>query len=162
MNQDTQTFMNLVLNNADPKLMVIDIAAHEQRMTEHRAARDKAQPPKPQPARVEYNQLRQQLYDLQQHAKHTEDYCNTQVAEVKLLERRIDDVLKLKKSAVEEGNLRGERNYENQIQMLETTLFDAKKELTRATVQSGRAGRGLKAFAGRQRIEELKAELGIA
>jgi len=113
---------------------------------------------KPSEPRKEYNQLRKELFAAQEWSKHTEVYCNSTAGAVRLLEQRITDLLKQKKDA----NPLAERSLENGIQLLETQLFDMKIELNRATLQSGRAGRGLKAFAGHERIAELKAELGIA
>lgn len=113
---------------------------------------------KVEPVRVQYNTLRKQLFDLQEWAKHAEIYCNSKAGEVKQLERRITDIIKQKKAAVD--NPRAERNFEHQIQLLETELLDAEKEFKRAKIQSGNAARGLKAFDGHQRIKELKKELG--
>jgi hypothetical protein len=107
--------------------------------------------------RAEYNKLRKELFDAQEWAKHAEIYANDKAGVVKLLEQRINDLIKQKKAAVD--NPLAERNCEHQIQLLETELLDAKAEFNRAKVQSGNAARGLKNFSGHQRIAELKAEL---
>ena len=160
MDQDQKTFMGLVLNHGDPTIMVVDFEDLAKRQAVRLAARDVAQPPKLQPARAEYNQLRKELFTAQEWAKNAEIYCNDRAGTVKLLERRITDLLKEKKAAVDSPL--AERNFENQIQLLETELLDAKTEFNRARHQSNNAGRGLKAFGGHERIAELKAELGIA
>ena len=160
MEHDQKTFMNLVLNNGDPDLMVVDFEDLAKRQAERLAARDIAQPPKPQPARAEYNQLRKELFAAQEWAKNAEIYCNDRAGTVKLLEQRITDLLKQKKAAIDSPL--AERNFENQIQLLETELLDAKTEFNRARHQSNYAARGLKAFGGHERIAELKLDLGIA
>jgi hypothetical protein len=160
MEQDQKTFMNLVLNNGDANLMVVDFEDLAKRQAVRLAARDIAQPLKSQPARVEYNQLRKELFASQEFAKNAEIYANGCACTVKLLEQRITELLKQKKAAVDSPL--AERNFENQIQLLETELLDAKTEFNRARHQSNNAGRGLKAFGGHERIAELKAELGIA
>jgi len=136
-----------------------DITSIEQGQAARRKAMDIINS-KPEPARIEYNRLRKQLYDLQQEAKNTEIYANTAAGAVRLLETRINDLLKRKKSATEANLLGEERTCEHQIQQLETELLDVKTEFNRAVLQSARAGRALKAFDGHQRIRELKKELG--
>lgn len=137
----------------------MDLAHVEQTQAALRAARDKANPPKPEPVRVEYNRLRKQLFDLQQHAKNMEIYCNEQAGKVKLFEQRITDLLKQKKAVAD--NPLHERFCEHQIQTLETELLDAKTEFNRAKNQNSNAARGLRAFDGHARIAELKKELGL-
>ena len=142
----------------DPKLITVDFAAHEKRMAEHRKEREKANPPKPEPVRVEYNRLRQRFFDLQQQAKNAEVFCNNKADAVKGLEQRITELLKQKKQADADGHLGQERVCEHQIQLLETELVDAKDEFIKAKHWSTQAARALKAFTSDSsaRIEELK------
>ena len=142
-----------------PQDFVIDIEKVEEAGKKMRAARDAANPPKPEPARAEYNRLRQQLFDAQRWAKDAEIYCNDQAGNVRLLEQRINDLLKKKKQAIAEGKLGDERICEHQLQLMETELIDAKQEFHRATRQSAQAARALKAFDDHERIAELKKQL---
>lgn len=141
----------------DPSLITINLAEHSQRMAQLRAERDAAEPP---PGKVdlhkEYNQLRQKLFDLKQDTKCFEIRTNEAAGRIRIVEERINDVLKLKKGAAEMGNLRGERNYEQSIQRLETELGDAEQEFEKNKRWSGQAARALKEFDGHARIEELK------
>ena len=139
----------------NPEALNKQLAASAKERAALNAKNDAARPSEP---RKEYNQLRKELFTAQEWAKNAEIYCNDRAGTVKLLEQRITDLLIKKKGA----NPLEERNYEHQIQLLETELFDAKTELNRAALQSSRAGRGLKAFSGHARIAELKLELGIA
>jgi len=133
----------------------------EQRQKELRAVRHKAHVDShpPVPLRPEYNRLRKELFDLQQHAKHTEIYSNEQAGRVEVIESRITDLLKQKKAAVGAGHLGQERFCEHNIQLLETELIDVRVEFNRARNQSTFAARGLKAFDGYARIAELQKEL---
>ena len=126
-----------------------------------RDARELANPPKPLPAQVEYNRLLHRLYNLTEDAKNTDIYANNQAGNVKGIEERLDNQLKKKKTAAANGNLRGERYLEYGIGQLETELFEAKKELKRATNNSAFAARALKEFDGHPRLKELKKELAL-
>jgi hypothetical protein len=133
----------------------------EQRAKEMRVARDAANPPKVEPAGVELNRLRKELFDLQQWAKYAEIHCNNVAGTVKGLEQRLTEVLKHKKIASDAGNLLAERNYEHSASLLESELVDAKEEFTRAKKQSSNNARALREFDGQARIAELKKELGL-
>jgi len=147
-----------VLLERDPNIFTINITEHEQRMKEMRAKRDAAAPaPGQADLRKEYNQLRQRLFDLEQNAKTFEIRTNEAAGKVRLLEQRINDLLKLKKEAAEAGNLRGERTYERGIQSLETELLDAQEEFRKNKHWSNQAARALRDFDGHDRIAELKA-----
>ena len=111
---------------------------------------------KAEPAQVEYNQLRQKLFDLKQNTKCFEVRTNEAAGKIRNIEQRINDVLKLKKGAAEMGNLRGERNYEQSIQRLETELGDAEQEFEKNKRWNGQVARALKEFDGHARIETLK------
>jgi hypothetical protein len=147
----------------DPKLMTVDLAKVEAFGAQVRAVRDKANPAFAgkgiEPARAEYNQLRQKLFDLKQDAKCFEIRTNEAAGRIKLLEGRINEALKLKKAASEADNFRGERTYEHQVASLETELADAQEEFNKNKHWSGQAARALKAFDAHARIEELKAVL---
>ena len=123
-------------------------------------AKNDASKPKPD-LRKEYNQLRKQLFDLQQYAKGAETYANNKAGEVKHRESLINDLLKQKKEAIASGNLGQERFLEHQIVLIETELIDAKIEFNRAKHQSSNAARGLKAFDGHERIAELAKILAV-
>ena len=144
---------------ADPKTLTLNLAEVDARQAKLRAEREKNAPPVNIDLRKEFNQLRQRLFELQQNAKTYETRCNDAAATVRLLEHRITEALKLKKDAVEAGNLRGERMYEHQVQMLETELTDTKQEFEQYKRYSGMAARALKSFDGHARIEELKLVL---
>ena len=144
---------------ADPKLMTVDLEQLGKMHKDTVAQRETLNPPQPEPARQEYNRLRQQLYNLQQQAKNAEVYCNNKADEVRGLEQRINDVLKRKKQAVAEGHLGQERLCEHQLQQLERELPDAKDEATKAKHWGAQAARALKAFDGHARISELVKEL---
>ena len=146
---------------ADPKLMTVDFDDLSKRHQKLVADRETLNPPKPEPVRVEYNRLRQSLYDLQQQAKNAEVFCNNKADGVKGLEQRINDILRKKKQAIAKDHLGDERNCEHQLQQLETELIDAKVEFTQAKHWSTQAGCALKAFDGQERIAELKKELAL-
>jgi hypothetical protein len=116
---------------------------------------------KPTDLRKTYNDLRKQLYDLQQQAKHTEIFCNNKAGDVKHFEERIAILLRDKKKADEAGELGHARMLEHQIVNLETEVLDAKKEFDRAKKQSTYATRALKAFTGHEAIAELKKQLAL-
>lgn len=143
----------------DPKLITIDFAAHDKHATKIRAERDKANPPKPEPAQQELNKLRHQLFSLQEEMKNTEIYANDKACDVELLEQRLAEALKKKKAYAEAGNLLAERSGEHTVRLLESELVDAKRELTFAKKRSVNATRALRAFDGHGRIAELKAQI---
>jgi hypothetical protein len=149
-----------VMLEKDPHIFDIDFAKHEQTMKELRAKRAAATPP-PGKADLhkEYNQLRQTLFNLKQDAKCYEQRTNDAAGKVRILEQRISDLIKLKKDAAAENNLRGERTYEKGIQGVESELLDAQEEFEKNKRYSGQAARALKAFDGHARIEELKCVL---
>lgn len=141
----------------DPKLITVDLDDLSKRHKETVAQRVKDTPP-PEKADLhrEYNQLRQKLFDLKQNAKCFETRTNESAGQIRLLEQRINDAIKLKKAAVAEGNGRGERTYEAAIQRLESELTTAQEEFFQNKNWNTQAARALKAFDGHARIEELK------
>lgn len=143
----------------DPKLITIDLSEVTKRVNAHNRAMEKLNPPKPEPVRVEYNRLRQRFFDLQQQAKGTEINCNEKAGVVHLLEQRINDLLRQKKTAIDQGNLGQERACEHKIQLLETELVTAKEDFTIAKHRSSKAARALREFDGDERIAELKKQL---
>jgi len=143
----------------DPKLITIDIAAHEERMKQMRAERDAANPPKQEGPQEELRKLRRELYNVTERAKSTETYCNNLAGNVKLLEERINTALKLKKVAADEGNLRGERTYEHAVQRLEDERNDAELQFQRARKVSAEAATALKEWPHRERVKELETSL---
>lgn len=141
----------------DQKLMTVNFddlgKQHKQRI----ADREKhIPPPTKADLQKEYNQLRQRLFDLRQTAQALEIRTNDAAGNVVLLEQRINDVIKLKKAAVAEGNGRGERSAEQSIQRLEKELVDEQEEHKKNQNWSAQAARALKAFDGHARIAELK------
>jgi hypothetical protein len=144
----------------DPTVLTVDFNKVEEAAKKARATRDAAAPPPDKKdLHKEYNRLRQQLFDLKQNAKCFEVRANDAAGNIKLFEQRIDDLLKLKKAAIDAGNLRGERFYEHGIQQLEIELVDAKEDYAKNQRWSAQAARTLKAFDGHGRIAELKALL---
>ncbi len=111
--------------------------------------------------RKEYNQLRETLYNLQQNAKNTEIFYNTCADKVRAFEQRINDLLTRKKAAILANELGNERSLENQVQLIETELIDAKEEFAWSARRSTEAARALKAFDQHERIAELQKELGL-
>lgn len=151
-------------NAADPEkareLMEFDPEQFEQSMAKMRVKRDAEAPPKgKEDLRTEYNQLRQQLFNLQQNAKAYEIRTNEAAGKIRLIEQRINEALKQKKAAGDAGNLRGERTYEVAVQRLETELLDAQETFNKNKTWSGQAARALKDFNQHGRIAELKALL---
>jgi hypothetical protein len=96
------------------------------------------------------------LFDLKQNAKCYEQRANDAAGNIRLIEQRINDAIKEKKTAAEVDNLRGERTYEQAIQRLEAELADAQEQFDKNKRWSGQAARALKSFDGHARIEELK------
>jgi hypothetical protein len=162
MKPESQNFLNLVLRatDTDPSIMTIDIAANEKKAAERRATMEKLNPPAKIAPKVEYNRLVSQLYILRENAKACEVNVNNIAGEVRLLEERITALLQEKKRHAEAGNLRGERTYEHQVELLEDDLAVAQTRLQGARSQNTGAARALKAFDGHQRLAELKKELG--
>ena len=144
----------------DPTVLTVDFNKVEEAAKKMRAKRDAAAPPPgKEDLHKEYNQLRQQFFNLRQNAKCFEVRTLDAAAKVRLLEVRINETLKLKKDAAEAGNLRGEYTYEHQVQMLDAELVDAQEDFENNKRWSGQAGRALKAFDGHGRLAELKALL---
>lgn len=145
---------------ADPKLMTVDFddltRKHKQRIADRE---QHTPPPGKEDLHKEYNQLRQTLFNLKQDAKCFEIRTNDAAGNVRLVEQRISDALKLKKAASAEGNLRGERSAEQAIQRLETELVNAQEAFTKNRNWNTQAARALKAFDGHARIEELRLAL---
>ena len=158
---ESRNYLNLINKVADPSVMVIDIAANEKKAAERRAEMNKANPPAQIAPKAEYNQLISQLWTLKENARACETNVNNWAGSVRGLEGRIDLLLKEKKRCAEAGNLRGERTYENQVNILEDELVDANIKLQGARSQHTGAIRALKAFNGHERIAELKKELGL-
>src|ERR1700752_5060890 len=84
----------------DPKLITVDFADLDKKAADNRAEAAKLNPPQLEPARIEYNRLRQRLYDLQQAAKNAEVFCNNKADAVRGLEQRINVLLTKKKQAI--------------------------------------------------------------
>jgi hypothetical protein len=120
-----------------------------------RAARDGSDKPENECAK-----LRRELYVLTERAKNTEIYTNNMAGEVKLLQQRIEEQLKLKKDAALAGNLRGERLYEDGVQRLERELVNVEKEFQRARRVSAGAAIALKDWPHRERVQELEKLVG--
>jgi hypothetical protein len=164
MNQEQQNFLGLLSKTMpkDPTITTIDIAANEKKAAAFRKAQDKANPVEPVPAKVELARLRSQLFKLQETAKSLEVKVNNEAGNVMLFESNIKKLLVAKKTAEAAGNLLGARNYEHQIQLLETELADAQARLVNERRYNGAAVRELLAFKKEfgPRIEELTKEVG--
>jgi hypothetical protein len=143
----------------DPKLITIDLAAHEQRMTQLRAERD-AQPVRSEGPAEELRKLRNQFFCLTERAKSTETYCNTRADEVKLRQQWLTEAINKKKVAVSSGNAIAERHCEHSLARLEDELADMEKQFTRAQRVSAGAAHDLKEWPHRERIEELQKIVG--
>jgi hypothetical protein len=139
-------------------VMVVDFAQIETAQKERRATMEQLNPPHSD-HRKEYNQLKQKLFELKQDAKAYEIRTNEAAGQVRLVEQRINEALKLKKAAVADGNLRGERTYEHAIQSLEAELVDAQEQFEKNKRLNAQAARALKAFDGHARMAELKKQL---
>jgi len=161
MKQEQQNFLNLINKTADPSIMAIDIEGNEKKQAARRAEMDKLNPPAKIAPKIEYNQLQSRLFALNQDCKAFAVRVNQWAGAIHQLEGRIADLLKHKKKAAEEGNVRGERSYEHQVELLEDELADANIKLQGALSQNAGAIRALKAFNGHERIKELKKELGL-
>jgi hypothetical protein len=147
----------------DPKLLTIDLAAHEQRMTEHRAEMAKLNPPKPEGPAKELARLRRELFVLEQRAKNTETYCNNKAGEVRLLEEQLTDAINRKKMAVAAGNAIAERNHEHSITRLEGEKAGVEKEFHRARRVSADTAHTLKEWqtVNDARLVELQKIVGV-
>lgn len=143
----------------DPKLITINLAEHEQRMTEHRAKMEELNPPKIEPAEKELRRLRRELFVIEENAKHLEIYTNNIAGTVKLLDERINIALKEKKAYAANGNDLAERGCEHTIQRLERERAEAEKEFQRARRNSAAAAAHLRAFPHHERIAELTKSL---
>lgn len=137
---------------------VAHVEAHGKKF---RAERDAADPPKPEPIRVELNRLRGQLFDLKQHAKNTEIRVNNTSGNIKLFEQRITEMLKEKNNQDEAGNLRGVRSAEHGIQLLENELADARDRLAKELRDNSHAARALREWKTNNdaRLKELQKEV---
>ena len=145
----------------NPDLMKFDVEQFEEDQQKHRAAMNAANPPKIEPVRVEFNRLRGQLFDHQQHAKAMEIRVNNEAGNVHEFERRITAVLKLKKEHEDAGNLLGARSYEHQAQQLENELADARDRLVKDQRYNAAAARGLREWQQEHgpRLKELQKEV---
>jgi len=125
-----------------------------------RKAALKANPPEAVPARVEYNAVRKQLYDLTEHAKNCEIRLNNEAGNVSHFLTLISDLLKKKKAAITDNRLGDERFCEHQLVKAEEELQDARERLTKEQRYNQAAVRALRNFDP-ARLVELKAELAI-
>jgi hypothetical protein len=144
----------------DPKLITIDLAAHEKRMTQMRADRDAANPPRSEGPASELRNLRSELFKVEQCAMNTEINTNNKAGEVKLLEHQLTEAINKKKVAVANGNALAERHCEHSIARLESEKFEAEKLFNRARRVSAEAARALKEWPHRERIDELQKIVG--
>jgi len=140
----------------DPKLITINLAELETTAKKMREARDAANPPVSEPPKEELARLKNDLFNLTQHAKHTEVYANNCAGNVRLLEQRITDVINKKKLAVDAGNSLAERNHEHSIKQLEAEKVAAEKEFNRARRNAATSAAQLKDWGGHARVKELE------
>jgi hypothetical protein len=162
LSTESQNFSNLVNRNADPSIMTIDIAGNERKQAERRAVMEKANPSKPEPARVELNKLRSQLFNLQQQVKNLEIKVNNEAGNVQHLEGRLAEVLKTKKQQEASGNLLAARNYEHSAHLLENELSDTRERLVKEQRCNASAARELRTWQTEHgaRLKELQKEVG--
>jgi predicted nucleic acid-binding Zn-ribbon protein len=113
---------------------------------------------KPTIALTEYNDLRKQLFDVQQRARGTEQHVNNTMGTIRLLEERINGLRKRLKDA---DNPLAENKLKHQISLLETELIEFRSELSNARLYNSRAVTALKTFPHHDRIAELKKELSL-
>jgi hypothetical protein len=144
----------------DPKLITIDLAAHEKRMTQMRAERDAANPPRSEGPAEELRKLRRELFNLEQCAMNTEINTNNKAGEVKLLEHQLTEAINKKKVAVASGNALAERYGEQSIARLENEKLEAEKQFNRVHRVSAEAAKALMGWPHRERIEELQKIVG--
>jgi hypothetical protein len=143
----------------DPKLITIDLAAHEQRMKQMRAERD-AQPVRTEGPAEELRKLKHTLFNLEQCAMNTEINTNNKAGEVKLLEHQLTEAINKKKVAVASGNALAERHCEHSIARLENEKLAAERLFHNARRVSAGAAHDLKEWPHRERIEELQKIVG--
>jgi hypothetical protein len=149
------SFVATALAQSDPDLMVVDFADLDKKAKEIRKARD-AQPVRSEGPAGELARLRNELFLLEQRAKHTEVYTNNKAGEVKLLEQQLTSILKQKKNYGDNGNLLAARNCEHQIERLEDERDVAGREFERARKQSAGAAIVLKEWPHHERLKELQ------
>lgn len=140
--------------------MILTCEKHEAKAKERRAERDAANPPTPEGPAKELRRLRGELFNLEQHAKHSEVYTNEQAGQVKLLESNLAHALQQKKNAAVAGNLLAERNAEHTIKRHEHERDEAVQEFERARRVSAGAAVALKAWPHHERLKELQTSLG--
>jgi predicted nucleic acid-binding Zn-ribbon protein len=145
----------------NPDLMTFDVEKHEATQKKRREAEAKANPPKVTPLQVELNKLRGELFNLQQNAKGTEQRVNNEAGNIKLLEQRINTAIKEKKGYIADGNLRGERTVEKQIESLEGELADTRERLVKEQHYNTAAVRELRTWQTENgpRLKELQQQV---
>ena len=139
----------------DPKLITVDFAAIEANQKKVREARDKANPPKPEPLQVEFNRLRRDLYNLESRAKNSEIHTNNLAGNVRLLEQRINEARKEKEKAAASGNALAESNYSAAIVRLTSECVDVTNDFNRARKAGAQAANDLKNWPFHDRLKEL-------
>ena len=108
-----------------------------------------------QELRKEYNQLRQQLFDLKQWVHSSETRLNESAGQIRNIEQQFNSLLEQKKAT---ESPKGQHNIERTILRLETELTEEKKKHKSLSLENESAVRQLKAFDV-SRIDALKAEL---
>jgi capsule polysaccharide export protein KpsE/RkpR len=114
----------------NPDLMKVDVPAIEEAAAKVREARAAANPPKPIPARVEYDALRKAQFNLQNSVTGCEVRLKDARETVVHWEKSVASLLKKKQAAsvaMELGNVRG---YEHNLVAAETDLGLAQTNLT--------------------------------
>lgn len=143
-----------------PEAFRIDMTQVEAKGAELREWDAKNNPPKPEPARIEYNRLRQQLWQLKQDATNAEVRVNHEAGNIREWEKQINTLLVLKKKAHDAVQLADERAAERQLVQVEADVADAKIRYEQRKKEFAQAVRTLKGF-NHSRLKDLEKELGL-
>jgi len=147
--------------NKRPEDFIVNVAEVEAKCAKTRKERAVLNQPEAVPARVEYNKLRQTLFNLIAEAKNTEIRTTHQTAEVRHIETVISDLLRNKKVSTAELRLGDERSYEHRLVVAESELKAAREALVDWQRANSAAARNLANFDGKARLAELQTELGL-
>lgn len=144
-----------------PQDFILNVADFEAASKKRREDELKANPPKPEPVRVEFNRLRGELFRLKQNAHSMETRVNNTAGNIKQHEQSINSACKEKKQYEDSGNLRAARAVEHTIQQLENELAEYRERFVkeqRANTGDARALRDWQTENG-PRLKELEKEV---
>ena len=145
----------------DPSVFEFDIKKFEENAAKMRAARDAANPPKPEPAKFELDNLKKQLWNLENYAKACATKVDNEEANVKHFEAVVAEHCKAKKNADSAGQWGEARKQENLITRAEVDLQECREQLVKLQGYSVNAARGLRTWQQEQgaRLAELQKEI---